>query len=483
MLYYNPHSFLSIVFAVRGSVLPLCIPQALVFAGIGAFAAWLVDAGYLSHDVNQVSLLCGLVISLLFTFRLNFSFARYEDAIHVTSAIQGSCRRVTARICAYLPSEGRAGNDTADDQDEDVVETVHRVRRWLILVFLLCKARVRAESGPGSLDLAAFEHSGLLTAEELALMRGRVTSTPAEPSLTFPAAPAAPVCCPPASSQSRPATAAAGSAASELSSPLGSFPSKARVHLLCQLLWGELALLLRQGRLHAQQFAHLDGEIGLLAESFNKLDTLLSQLLPFSFANMTKTVLVVYMASFPFGVATELGWATPAISFAQALLFLSMDRVGAVMDTPFAHSEWFGIDLEKRCRRTDKETAALVGVWQARPCPHFNLFPDTMRSVLPKRYHEDNVRGGGGLSATSWHGTSRVHGRGNGRDTDPGPDLASAINSAASCGSRRPRLLARQPTNGAALRRAATEAASSVAGSTEPLLSPARSCAGGSSQL
>ena len=42
MLYYNPKSFLVVVFALHGSVIPLCVPHACFFACIGAFAAWLV---------------------------------------------------------------------------------------------------------------------------------------------------------------------------------------------------------------------------------------------------------------------------------------------------------------------------------------------------------------------------------------------------------------------------------------------------------
>ena len=100
------------------------------------------------------------------------------------------------------------------------------------------------------------------------------------------------------------------------------------------------------------------------------------------------------MLSFPFSVAVDLVWFTPAVSFAQALLFLSIDKAGGVMDTPFTSNQWFGLDLEKRVRRSDKETAALVGAWSGAPCHHFDLFPDTARSTLPKQYHEDNIHGG-----------------------------------------------------------------------------------------
>ena len=95
---------------------------------------------------------------------------------------------------------------------------------------------------------------------------------------------------------------------------------------------------------------------------YTELETLLAQMLPFVYSNMIKAVLLLYILAFPFGVAVQLGWFTPALAFVGALIFLSIDRVGAVMESPFVDDEVHGLDLHKRIRRTDKETAALVGV-------------------------------------------------------------------------------------------------------------------------
>ena len=423
MLYYDPHNFYTLIFALRGSVLPLCVPHALFFAAVGALAAWLVERGILTHDFNEISLLCGLVISLLFTFRLNFSFARYDEAINAVSAIQGDCRRITARLCAYLPSDPADAQSPATSHSADLEASVFRVRRWLILIFLLCKARVRADDA--NLDFALLKSIGLITEAECELLERPVTSSKPEEE-------------------------------GRLRGRVDTFPSKARVTLVCQLIWSDLSLHLRSGAFHAQQFNALDNEVSALGKSFGQLDRLMSQLLPFAFANMAKSVLLVYSLSFPFGVAAELRWATPAVSFAQALLFLSMDKVGSVMDTPFAHDEYFGLDLEKRVRRTDKETAALVGVWLGRPCFHFDLYPDHAKSSLPKRYHEDNVRGGGGLGRGARRKCAH-EGRGAAADVSVRrPHVVSMAPSTTGSGSR----LARQATNGSALRKCISAAAS-----------------------
>ena len=62
-----------------------------------------------------------------------------------------------------------------------------------------------------------------------------------------------------------------------------------------------------------------------------------------------------------------------------------------------------GLDLHKRIRRTDKETAALVGVWRGEAAVHLNLFPETSRAALiatgKLRFHRDRRVGARGSAA------------------------------------------------------------------------------------
>ena len=136
---------------------------------------------------------------------------------------------------------------------------------------------------------------------------------------------------------------------------------------------------------------------------YTELETLLAQMLPFVYSNMIKAVLLLYILAFPFGVAVQLGWLTPALAFVGALIFLSIDRVGAVMESPFVDDEVHGLDLHKRIRRTDKETAALVGVWRGEAAVHLNLFPETSRASLiatgKLRFHRDRRVGARGSAA------------------------------------------------------------------------------------
>ena len=43
----------------------MCIPHACIFATIGAGAGYLAEKHYIEHDINEISLVCGLVMSLL----------------------------------------------------------------------------------------------------------------------------------------------------------------------------------------------------------------------------------------------------------------------------------------------------------------------------------------------------------------------------------------------------------------------------------
>ena len=130
MIYYNPREFWRILFACHGSVIPSCVPHALPFAALGGGAAYMAHKGILEEDVNEVSLVCGLVMSLLLSFRLTFSFNRYEEALGIIANLQSTCRRLMARFCSCLAPD-----------DPEAVAVARRVHRWLSLSCMLCKAR------------------------------------------------------------------------------------------------------------------------------------------------------------------------------------------------------------------------------------------------------------------------------------------------------------------------------------------------------
>ena len=378
MIYYNPLSFYALIFAVRGSVLPSCALHAFIFAGVGAGAAYLVERDLLSHDFTSISLLTGLVMSLLLTFRLTFSFNRYAEAVATIAGLQGLCTQLVAKVCGSL-----------DASDAQQVASVLRLRRWLSLACVLSKLRLRGEPG----DLSLLEAAGLLSSDEHDLFR--------KPLLTQPARTAGRGCTTCSSSAS---TAGWPSMSRDSLDELGRcgggqdgaqraecFPSKARVRLVLHLMSAELSALLHSGALHTQQWASVDVDVSNLYAHLSRLDAMVAQNLPFAYANFIKFVLVLYIVSFPFSVAVELQWATPAIAYCAALIFLSIDRVAVVMEMLFADSAHFGLDLEKRIRRTDKETSAIVAAWRREIVTHLDLYPSAAKNALPRHLRRDAV--------------------------------------------------------------------------------------------
>ena len=363
MLFYDPHSFYKVVFSRRGSLIPRCLPHALCFGAIGAGAAYLAESGYLTQDLDEVNLVCGLVMSLLVSFRLSFAFSRYEEAVVCVGAIQSTARELVSKLCAHLEPE-----------DAESAAAVLRVKRYLVLVFLLVEARVQGDSA----DFDQLEALGIVTSHERGLMTHKVATAMATPT------------------RARISAADADEQPVE-KTPDSSFPSKARVALVLQLLLREASLLHRTGKMPvANMWASVDTTIGQLSQTASELECMLSKLLPFCYANCIKSIILLYISAFPFGVANELGWGTVPAAALCALIFLVIDQVGAVMESPFDTSMTHGIDMQKRIRRTDKELASLVGCWLGTPATHFDLYPETARAHLAatgkRHFHRDNHR-------------------------------------------------------------------------------------------
>jgi predicted membrane chloride channel (bestrophin family) len=296
MRFYDPHDFYSIICTLSGSVLPHATVAALPFAAVGGAAFALENGEYIQQEHNELTLVCGLVMSLLLSFRLNFAFSRYDEAIGILSALESSSRQVVSRMCAYV------------EPSDDAIQSVMRSRRWLTFILLLVRARLRVGQ---DLDFALLERIAMVTPLERKLLARPVMK------------------------QRTAHLSRRGSWRRQANEDVVGerFPNKARVALIIQLLWSETNQLFRSGELaSANHWAAVDSEIGRVGHGFSRLEATLSQLMPFAYAHFIKFVIVLYLLAFPFGVAVSLSWATPLFAWVTATVFLSIDKVGAVME-------------------------------------------------------------------------------------------------------------------------------------------------------
>ena len=235
MLYYDPRGFYTILLRVRGTVVQSSLLHSLLFACLGGLAAELVSRGWLKTDVNEVSFICGLVMSLLLTFRLTFSFNRYGGALSAVSDMHNACCTSIVRLCGATDPNDAAGR-----------EIVARIRRLLTLLCVFSKQRVRAEK---EANFSTLESIGLLTAAERSLFEDKVIAK----------------------------------AHGESDGKYEAFPSKGRNLLVLQLIWTDLSHLLREGHLLPHQYISVDKEVTCVSENVARLDAMVAQVHCMSF--------------------------------------------------------------------------------------------------------------------------------------------------------------------------------------------------------
>ena len=166
-----------------------------------------------------------------------------------------------ARLCSCLPVDSPGA-----------LNTVQNMHRWLTLACLLCKARIR-ETDEGS-DIATLVQLGLISVEERHFFEETVSMDSRRVSTPLPAN----------------GVDGDEEASSQAAPRTDRFPSKARTSLVTFFMWSELSRLLKDGTLHAQQFAVLEADVAHISSHYNRLDAMVAQILPFCYANYIKFV-------------------------------------------------------------------------------------------------------------------------------------------------------------------------------------------------
>lgn len=344
MFFYNSDSFYHILINLRPSVLcTSVVPHAACYAVISLVTPGLAQLGWLDRSHNELISTLSFILAFLLAFDLQYGLSHFENAVSVVTSLQSESKKVMMRALAY----------TSPD-DELAVESMRKIRRLLTLLLLFVRARVRSRHTsedeaalPDAEHLANLCDAGALSAEEMAHFK-----VPVRKSVR-------------------------GAESS------GCYPSQGRSHLAVQLLYAEVNELHRQGRFgSSNHWAALDSSVATIEDSISRLEMLLGRSLPFVYAHFIKMMISSYLLIFPFSVADSLQWMTPLATLGVSIAILAIDKVSATLLQPFTADMLYGIDLEKRIRRTDKELASLVGVWQSRAQLHFDLFPETAKRAM-----------------------------------------------------------------------------------------------------
>lgn len=150
MVEYDSKNWASVIFRLRGSVIPALFPRILICAAIGGAAAWLfVEHGFKLPSIAHT--LLGVALGLLLVFRTNASYDRYWEGRRLLGGFVNRSRDLARQAAAYIE-----GGEEAEAERREVA-------RLLSMFFALLRQYLRKERDLGALgmELSAEEKAAL----------------------------------------------------------------------------------------------------------------------------------------------------------------------------------------------------------------------------------------------------------------------------------------------------------------------------------
>jgi len=158
------------------------------------------------------------------------------------------------------------------------------------------------------------------------------------------------------------------------------FPSRHRVAFVFHTLHEMTLELFEEGVVpSAPHAAGLEKALVDMSEILERVEFLALTVLPITYAQLARLTTVIFLTVVPVAASKTLNWGTIGLSFVVNIIYFSIDEVAAQMEMPFGRDAG-DIDLEKLIRRVDKHTAAQLSLFLGRPCPNFDLFPETRKT-------------------------------------------------------------------------------------------------------
>lgn len=135
-------------------------------------------------------------------------------------------------------------------------------------------------------------------------------------------------------------------------------------------------LLLRrameQGLWSDYLFTQADHNVQLLIDYLGGCERIHKTPLPYAYMVHLRRVIILYLATLPFGIYKQFGWATVGASLFVAFIFFGIEEIGVEIEDPFEGAD-NDIPLEAICDTIDRDLSSLIG---EEPAPLLPQFPE-----------------------------------------------------------------------------------------------------------
>jgi putative membrane protein len=133
VIQYDGKSFLSTVFRLHGSVLPVLVPRIVIVGVIGAVSAFAYDEWRVAIPTIAHTLV-GVALGLLLVFRTNASYDRYWEGRKLFGALNNRSRDLVRQSLAYVSGDDAEGRHLRSE-----------VQRLVCVFYALLRQLLRGE--------------------------------------------------------------------------------------------------------------------------------------------------------------------------------------------------------------------------------------------------------------------------------------------------------------------------------------------------
>lgn len=104
---------------------------------------------------------------------------------------------------------------------------------------------------------------------------------------------------------------------------------------ILQMIGMQLKREFRAGRIDVIRFQELERTLAQATDVQGGCERIKSTPLPFTYGQLTHTIVALYCYFLPFGIVAHTGWMTPLVTLFLAYVFLGLDSIGDELEDPF----------------------------------------------------------------------------------------------------------------------------------------------------